>query len=287
MEQLKKTQPTKGCRPTKAQDHFLSNQIFSIHWNQSKTVGRTILPKSIILEDYYKSEAYCSHQGVKKGLFGKAYRMVQRLMFTRKKQLLSQWIPRKARLLDYGCGVGDFLLSLKGRSYSCIGIEPHSQARQEALSKGLDVYSALEEVPASDLDVITLWHALEHLPDPLGAMKSFYSRLAPDGILLIALPNPDSWDANHYKQYWAAWDVPRHLWHFNEMGIIEMAKQARFIHQATHALPLDAFYVNLLSEKYMRRRFGSIRAVFNGLRSIGHGLRSQEFSSQIYLFQKS
>ena len=213
--------------------------------------------------------------------------MVQRLMFTRKKQLLSKWIPRKASLLDFGCGVGDFLLSLKGHSYRCIGIEPHSQARKEALNKGLDVYSDLEKVPASDLDVITTVARARTPPDPLGAMKSFYSRLAPDGILLIALPNLDSWDANHYKQYWAAWDVPRHLWHFNEMGIIEMAKQARFIHRATHALPLDAFYVSLLSEKYMQRRFGSIRAIFNGLRSIGHGLRSQEYSSQIYLFQKS
>lgn len=274
-------------RPSQLQDHFLTKEMFTIDWDSSKQIGTTVFPDTKNLDAYYESPNYASHQDQKKGWFGKAYRFAQRLMFQRKLQLLGTCIPKTGRVLDYGCGVGDFMTTLINRGYETVGVEPNPSARAILAAKQLHVFPSMESLSSqSRFDVITLWHVLEHLKKPSVSLQDFYEKLHSEGYLILALPNPDSWDAHHYKSFWAAWDVPRHLWHFTEEGIIRLASGAGFVHRKTKALPLDAFYVSLLSEGYQGNSQKWMRALYNGIRSTIHGIFKGNYSSQIYLFQK-
>ena len=278
----------KTYRPLQLQDHFLSKESFTIDWDPSQQIGATVFPDSLDLNAYYKSTNYASHQDQKKGWFGRAYRLAQRLMFYRKLNLLTSCISKSGRVLDYGCGVGDFMIALTNKGYDTVGVEPSPSAREVVAAKKLTVFPSLEGLrSASRFDAITLWHVLEHLENPSESLQHFYEKLQPKGYLILALPNPNSWDAHHYKSFWAAWDVPRHLWHFTEEGIMRVATEAGFVHRKTYALPLDAFYVSLLSEGYKGSSLKWMRALWNGIRSTGHGILHNNYSSQIYLFQKA
>ena len=274
-------------RPSQLQDHFLTKEIFTIDWDSSKQIGATVFPDTTGLDIYYKSSNYASHQDQKKGWSGKAYRFGQRLMFYRKLQLLARCIPKSGRVLDYGCGVGDFMTMLTKHGYETVGIEPNPSARAILAAKQLHVFPSMQSLSSQPcFDVITLWHVFEHLKNPTVSLQDFYEKLHPEGYLILALPNPDSWDAHHYKSFWAAWDVPRHLWHFTEGGIIRLASGVGFVHCKTKALPLDAFYVSLLSEGYQGNSQKWMRALYNGMRSTIYGISRGNYSSQIYLFQK-
>ena len=180
------------------------------------------------------------------------------------------------------------MTALTNKGYDTVGVEPSPSAREVLAAKKLTVFPSLEGLrSASRFDAITLWHVLEHLENPSESLQHFYEKLQPKGYLILALPNPNSWDAHHYKSFWAAWDVPRHLWHFTEKGIMRVATEASFVHRKTYALPLDAFYVSLLSEGYKGSSLKWMRALWNGIRSTGHGILHNNYSSQIYLFQKA
>ena len=275
----------KAYRPKEVKDHFLSQEVFSIDWSNPQ-LGKTLLNADCDLQRYYQSDDYISHQNQKTGLLGSLYSWAQQYMFRQKLKTIRKHQPRINRLLDFGCGVGGFMDFLAKKGIQVSGVESNENAAKIARNKGLHVTAKLEESVQKN-DCITLWHVLEHMKDPQEILKSLQPLLEEDGLLVLALPNPNAWDASYYKEYWAAWDVPRHLWHFTSNGIEEMAALSGFQQIASYPMPLDAFYVSLLSESYKKNGFKWFRALWNGACSTIYGFQSKEFSSQLYLFRKA
>src|SRR5690606_1848554 len=170
---------------------------------------------------------------------------------------------------------------------SSIGTEPNEQARNLSKSKGNTVVEKLEDLKASKFDVITLWHVLEHVYEPITYLKKINELLHQDGILLIAVPNYKSYDAQYYKNYWAAYDVPRHLWHFSKEGMNDILGQHNFEILKYQSLPYDSFYVSLLSEQYKSGRKNLIKAFVIGLLSNLKAVNTKEYSSILYIARKN
>lgn len=190
--------------------------------------------------------------------------------------------------MDIGCGTGDFLKYGNQKNNSNgVGVEPNDVARQKAQSKNVEVFNDLKEIKAQNYDVITLWHVLEHVPDIENYFSFFNEKLHKDGLLVIAVPNFKSYDAKFYGEHWAAWDVPRHLWHFSKNSMQKISQTHGF--DLTHIQPMyfDSFYVSLLSEKYKNGKQNLLKAFWVGLRSNWEAKRTKEYSSHIYLFKKS
>jgi 2-polyprenyl-3-methyl-5-hydroxy-6-metoxy-1,4-benzoquinol methylase len=193
-------------------------------------------------------------------------------------------------LLDYGCGTGDFLNACKLQGWTITGVEPSSIAQQIAAEKtGQTIYSTIKELPPSTFDTITLWHVLEHVPDLNGLLATLSNKLTQTGTIFIAVPNRSSWDANYYQETWAAYDVPRHLWHFRQKDMQNIMKAHSLQVIRTLPMKLDAYYVSLLSEKYRHKKLNPLtllRSIVNGLRSNISARETTEYSSLIYVIKK-
>lgn len=212
---------------------------------------------------YYKSTDYVSHTDARRNLKEVLYAWVKNLMIKKKLKWVEQNLEPRAFghekgahrvMVDYGCGTGEFLARASKEGFRPIGIEPDPDARQKALQKGVDVEADLEslELSPESVDVITLWHVLEHIPDIPAVIRKLTKLLRPGGILIVAVPMANSYDAVHYKEAWAAWDLPRHLWHFTPESLHQMLKPAPIEYVATYPLPFDAWYISLLSEQHKR-----------------------------------
>lgn len=139
--------------------------------------------------------------------------------------------PGGGRLLDVGCGVGDFLAALRRSavSWKMAGVEPSPHAVAVAQQRGLPVQQGtLETAPADSFDVITLWNVLEHVPDPRATLREIDRRLAPDGVLCLAVPVCDSWEARLFRNRWVGWELPRHFFLFNHATIRRTLETAGF-----------------------------------------------------------
>ena len=134
-------------------------------------------------------------------------------MLKKKLGLLNLQNTSEKSVLDIGAGTGDFLALAKQKKWKISGVEPNLKARNLAKEKGVILHDSLEDVE-NQFGIITLWHVLEHLPNLESQIKTIKSLLHQDGSLIIAVPNFKSFDASYYKEFWAAYDVPRHLWHF-------------------------------------------------------------------------
>jgi 2-polyprenyl-3-methyl-5-hydroxy-6-metoxy-1,4-benzoquinol methylase len=146
----------------------------------------------------------------------------------------------------------------------------------------------LFELPGKSFEVITLWHVLEHLPNLNSSMSQFFKLLKDTGTLVIAVPNINSYDAKKYQQYWAAYDVPRHLWHFSPNTVSLLAEQCGFQIIDIKPMPFDAFYVSMLSEKYKNKKFATLRGLYRGLLSCFICLfNKKKSSSLIYVMKKA
>ncbi len=244
-------------------------------------------PPEIAIGPYYQSEEYISHTATKKGIINRIYLIVRQYTLVKKVQLILRLVGKSKRVFDYGAGTGDFLKTMKNAGFTVEGMEPSAQAREYALkTHGLVIQDRLGQAGNGELfDVVTMWHVLEHvhrLDKTLGALKD---KLAGGGVMLVAVPNADSYDARVYKQYWAAYDVPRHLYHFNQSSMKRLLQKHGL--QVSNVLPMvfDSFYVSMLSEKY---KGGSIlKAFFNGLWSNIKGSGDKKYySSLIYVVRK-
>ncbi len=265
-------------------DYMVSGETFSI----VKRPGQSYLetqPVPESLESYYESDAYVSHTDAKDSFFEKAYQVVKQITLKQKVGSIGKPNSSKSKLLDFGAGTGDFLQVAENKGWKVYGVEPNEQARKLAKKKGLDLLSSLEESKASQFDVITLWHVLEHVPNLKETLNQLQTLLKPEGILVIAVPNYKSWDAKKYKEFWAAYDVPRHLWHFDREAMKQLfpisLQQIK-----TKPMWFDAFYVCLLSEKYRAGKTNWLKGGFNGLRSNLSACFTKEFSSIVYYYQK-
>lgn len=270
-------------------DHFLSHEHFSL----LKCSGCGLLqtaPRPGNLQDYYKSEEYLSHSDRKDSLTDRFYHWVREKMLNRKAQWLMAHTAHTDRvLLDFGCGTGYFLHHMQEKNWEVHGIEAEKEARNFAASKfHLSAHAKTDELPADlRFSAITLWHVLEHIPDITALLNDLCERLKGGGLLVLALPNPASSDARIYGELWAAWDVPRHLWHFQPRQVYQLAGQHGLKHLQTYRLPFDAFYVSLLSEKHRKSSLPLLRAFWNGSRSWLSSLaRLENTSSLVYVFQK-
>ena len=168
------------------------------------------------------------------------------------------------------------------------GVEPSANALSHAspLVIDRDQLSPQEELGSGRrYDLITMWHVLEHVHAPDEVLNRLKDKLKPEGSLIIAVPNPDSTDAKHYRSYWAGWDVPRHLWHFDPPAMSKMMATLGFVHQATYPMWFDAFYVSLLSERY-HKGFAPMAIFWGGISNL-KGLfdKKRKCSSQIYVFK--
>lgn len=241
------------------------------------------------LGKYYQSENYISHTDGKRNWFEKTYQLIKNYTIRNKWKLIKKYQPKKIKLkvLDIGCGTGDFLkYGIEKYNIDGVGVEPNANARKISISKNISVCDSLVNLKEEVYDVITLWHVLEHVTDLQVYFNFFNSFLKTDGVLIIAVPNFNSYDAKHYENYWAAWDVPRHLWHFSKKAIQKLAEQYHF--KLIHIKPMyfDSFYVSLLSEEYKKGSKNIFKALYVGLRSNFNGFWSKEYSSHVYILKK-
>ncbi|MFC0603433.1 class I SAM-dependent methyltransferase [Winogradskyella pulchriflava] len=270
-------------------DHSVSGEEFQLLYNKELDMLETFpQPKADQLSNYYKSEDYISHTDSKRNLFEKVYHLVRSISLKRKLKLINSFNSESKNLLDIGCGTGDFLETAKSDNWNVVGVEPNEKARSIANSKTqnsvFDI-SHLETLKKNSFDVITLWHVLEHLPNLEMHTTLFKSLLKPNGTLVIAVPNYKSYDAEHYKNFWAAYDVPRHLWHFSKTSISKLFKKHDLVLVKTLPMIFDAYYVSLLSEKYKSGFMNFFKAFWIGMRSNAKGKSTKEYSSHIYIIK--
>lgn len=268
------------------QDFFGKQESFNlIKCETCDTLYTSPFPNENESITYYKSNSYVSH-GDKKGLiFDNVYSIAKWLNIHNKYKLLFRHIRSKSHL-DIGSGTGDFLKYLKGRGIDTTGIEIDKQARNVSLDKGLKIKSTLNDVEEDTFDSISMIHVLEHVHDLRGYLKFIEQRLNEKGILFLALPNYLSHDARHYKDHWAGYDVPRHLYHFSPKSILEISKSFGLKLVASYPMKFDSYYASLLSHKYRTGKTNYLKAFIQGYRSNMKARKSGNFSSLIYILQK-
>lgn len=264
-------------------DHLVSGEEFHIRNHENGILKTDPVPPN--LQKYYESEAYISHYDSSGNLREKIYQFVKSYMLSKKAGWIRKY-KRQGSILDFGAGTGDFLNRMKSFYWNVYGVEPNRTARELAILKGLELKADFKELAERKYDVISLWHVLEHLPDFEKKIQLFKNTLKDDGLLIIAVPNFNSYDARYYSENWAAWDVPRHLWHFSRKGIIDKFNQNGFLLLQEKPLKFDSYYVSLLSEKNKSEKSNLVNAVYRGWISNMKAKSSGEYSSIVYFFQK-
>lgn len=267
-------------------DHSVSKESFALYRDDNLNLLVTSpQPDTANLPKYYESEDYISHTDGKRSLFEKAYHFVKALALKNKLVLINSQKTSDRILLDIGAGTGDFLITAQSDGWQATGIEPSEKARTIAIEKSVTFAENLKSLPNHSFDIITMWHVLEHVPNLEDQIKELKRLLKPDGTIIIAVPNFNSFDAKHYGEFWAAYDVPRHLWHFSKTAISKLFQNEGM--QLVKVLPMkfDAFYVSLLSEKYKSGKMNFARAFAVGLKSNWKGAKSGEYSSHIYIIK--
>lgn len=249
------------------------------------------VPVEAEIGKYYETPDYISHSDTKKGAMNAIYHWVRGYMLGRKARLVIKESHRtRGRVLDIGTGTGYFANAMQGRGWRVEAVEKNVQARAFAKEHfGLDVKpeSALNMFAPGTFDVITLWHVMEHLEHLNETWERLWELLSDRGKLVIAVPNCLSYDARRYGNKWAAYDVPRHLWHFTPATIQELGSRHGFILAGRHPMPFDAFYVSMLTERQAGHSCAFLRGMCTGTAAWLSALRhKEESSSMIYVFRK-
>ena len=265
-------------------DNTVSGKYFEVMTHEEyEMLVTSPIPKN--LENYYKSETYISHTDSKKTFFDKIYQGVKNHTLKQKLILLNSFKSGSKSVLDFGAGTGDFLKICKNNNWQVLGIEPSAEARENAVKKGIYLKENLLDVTNQKFDVITLWHVLEHVENLKNTIKVLKSLLQPEGRIVVAVPNYKSYDAEFYKEHWAAYDVPRHLWHFSQKAIHKLFLEAEMIVEETLPMKFDSYYVSLLSEKYKTGKSNPAKAFYRGFLSNISAKSTSEYSSLIYVIK--
>jgi 2-polyprenyl-3-methyl-5-hydroxy-6-metoxy-1,4-benzoquinol methylase len=279
-----------------AKDYTVSRESFSIV--RCKGCGFVLTnprPTAEAIGTYYESSEYISHHDEAKDLMSRIYKAVRNYTTDQKLQLIQQHSTKQTsrRLLDVGCGTGFFASNAKAAGWQVAGTEPDRQAREVAQSRvGEHVYESIgaEYFNGKKFDVITLWHVLEHVHQLNEMITWLHEHLAEDGLLVVAVPNYESADAQAFGSHWAAWDVPRHLYHFSKTSIQRLMEKNNFHVKQIQPMWFDAFYVSMLSSRYQQGATQLPKSIWTGLRSNLRGRKGSgsdyNTSSLIYLIQK-
>ncbi|OHT46530.1 class I SAM-dependent methyltransferase [Flavobacterium tructae] len=269
-------------------DHSVSQEIFDLYYDE--TLDMLITSPQPALENlgkYYESEDYISHTDNKRSLFEKAYHFVKSIALKNKLNLINGEQSQKGRILDIGAGTGDFLLTAKNDGWETVGVEPSERAKNIAIEKGISFVNGIDALENNSFDVITMWHVLEHVPNLELQIQELKRLLKPTGTLIVAVPNFKSFDAKYYNEFWAAYDVPIHFWHFSKKAIQSLFGKVDMKLEKVLPMKFDSFYVSLLSEKYKTGKMNFIKAFFIGLRSNLKASGTKEYSSHIYVLKNS
>jgi len=268
-------------------DHSVSKETFELLHDKDLDMLITHPQPSLDkLPSYYESVDYISHTDGNKSFFEKMYQFVKSIALKNKLNLINSESQR-GKILDIGAGVGDFLSVAKKDGWEIIGVEPSEKAKAIAKNKGVTFVESINDLENNSFDVITMWHVLEHVPDLENQIKELKRLIKPSGTIIIAVPNFNSFDAKYYGSFWAAYDVPIHLWHFSKTAIKKLFAKENLELQKVLPMKFDSFYVSLLSEKYKTGKMNFITAFLIGLRSNWAGRQNMEYSSHIYVLKNT
>jgi len=252
-------------------DHSVSREEFVI-WQCSNCRLRFTqdVPDEESIGRYYQSTDYISHSNTSKGLVNQLYQKVRNYTLDQKAALIIGETVKRGKILDLGAGIGAFLNTMKEKGWETTGIEPNEGAREQAknlFNIDLKETGSLQQLPEKSFDAITLWHVLEHVHQLHDYVERLKSLLKPNGKIFIAVPNYESLDSSIYKLYWAAYDVPRHLYHFTPEAINVLMEKHGMKVTAKKPMWFDSFYISLLSSKYKNGKTKWVGAGMSGLRS--------------------
>lgn len=271
------------------EDHLVSGESFAINVCGTCTFKFTNpRPENEELHKYYQSEHYISHTSKANSLRHILYILVRNYTLKNKLKLVNS-LSKKGSILDVGCGTGDFLKTCSSANWKIQGIEQDLKAREKA-EKLLGIKLITDLLDCKDeneYQIITLWHVLEHLPELNKTINHLEKLLAKQGRLIFALPNVDSYDAKKYKEHWAGYDVPRHLYHFSQVTFKKLIKNHNLKVESIQPMKFDSYYVSLLSESYKNKYFNYSRAFLSGWKSNSYARKNNNnYSSLIYIVKK-
>jgi len=212
------------------------------------------------MTNYYEEEDYQPHQQDPKNVSEYIYQKV-RYWNSRYKRRMIESLTTRRTILDYGCGTGEFLLEMQQGGWRTYGYEPAEKARHIAIQYGLTLLESLDQL-SSPVDVITLWHVLEHIHEPISLLKHLKKILTAEGLLVIAVPNPLSIDSRLFRKNWVAYDAPRHLYHFRPSDLESLLQPLGFRIVAYRGLYFDPWYNALLSAQLESRHKSLTKKVF-------------------------
>lgn len=276
----------------KCEDYYASGEEFELfQCDDCNFLFTQNVPCGEAINRYYETPDYISHTNTNKGVVNRIYHLVRSRMLKKKASLVIRITGKTSgTILDIGTGTGYFPNMMKKKGWEVEAVEKNENARLFAKEHfALDVKDegALKEFPAGTFDAITLWHVMEHLEQLDETWEQLHELLSEDGVLIVAVPNSKSYDAQKYKEQWAAYDVPRHLWHFTPATIQQFGSKHGFIMCEQYPMPFDAFYVSMLSEKYRKSSSPFIRGMWTGLKAwFKTESKKENSSSIIYIFRK-
>lgn len=276
----------------KCRDYLVSREEFELYrCLECRFIFTHEYPDEKEIGKYYDSENYISHDDRAKGVINRLYLGVRDIMLQRKLRIVEIATGLfRGNILDIGSGTGYFAGTMKEAGWVVTGIEPNDKAREFGVSRfGIKVISpdTISELPDKSFDCVTMWHVMEHFHDPERYSDEINRLLHPDGVCLAALPNSDSSDARYYGSQWAAYDLPRHLWHFNPFTFKLFWEKKGFEIFSTKRLPLDVFYISILSEKNKGSKLPLIKGlVTGGFFALQSVFNKNKCSSLIYFLRK-
>ncbi len=269
----------------KIKDHFLSNEVFNVVEHSEGVLKTQPDLDEKNLKKYYDSSQYSSHNNIG-GFVGFLYSLSTRIMLRFKFRILAKHINKESLIVDFGCGTGGFLSYLKKKKYAVVGVDNNKKARDKCLEKNLKTYKSINAFK-ENIDTITFWHSFEHVSKPNEILNQIINQSKNNLTVVIALPNYRSFDAKHYGLFWAAYDVPRHRFHYSATGIKKLMKSYGFECLKTKPMLLDAFYISIMSEKYKKSKLSFVKGIIVGLISNIIGLFNSSYSSNVFVFKKT
>lgn len=269
-------------------DYLVSGEKFDIvECSDCRLRLTSPFPEKEDIGSYYESDEYISHADESKGLFDSTYNMVRSYMLGRKINIVEKSSGKKqGAILDIGCGAGHFLNTMKANGWNIKGVDASRKARELVKSQfDIDVMAPEDWLNSDETyDVITCWHSLEHVYEPWDYLEKIKTQLSPGGVLIVALPNYESTDGNEYGADWAAYDTPRHLFHFTPTSIGKIMFDSEFLIDEIHRMSFDSFYVSLLSSKHTGKAM--ISGIWNGFISwLSSWIHKERCSSLIYIIK--